>query len=75
MENLLLICDEIDDAIATLRMLWPQLLGFVMACCLFGLSIVVAMHWPAVTAILAGLLLAMLLPKPYLKSVRFRTDP
>lgn len=77
MEIFLLLLDELDDAAASLRMLWPQLLGFALACGLFSLSILAVMQWPNVAAVI--LLVAMVLTtvsalrlRPVL---RFKTDP
>lgn len=73
MEILLLLLDEIDDAVAGLRMLWPQLLGFLLACGLFALSIMAALRWPALAAAVILLLLAVpiLAGRPLF---RFKTD-
>lgn len=77
MENFLLIFDEIDDAIAVLRTVAPQLLGFIGACVLFALSILVIMQWPALvigslTLVAVVGALPTLRLKPWL---RFKTDP
>jgi hypothetical protein len=77
MENLLLILDEIDDAVAVLRSLWPQLLGFLLASGLFAATILVAMQWPMATVLLMaltglGLLLAGL---RHISLSDFKTDP
>ena len=77
MENLLLILDEIDDAVAVLRSLWPQLLGFLLASSLFAATILVAMQWPMATVLLMaltglGLLLAGL---RHIVLGDFKTDP
>ena len=52
MEIFLLLLDELDDAAAVLRVLWSRLFGFFLACGLFALTIVTAIHWPML-AILA----------------------
>lgn len=77
MENFLLIFDELDDAVAMLRRLAPQLLGFAAACVLFVLSILVIMQWPVVVSGLLALLAVvncwpLLRLKPWLG---FKTDP
>lgn len=76
MEIFLLLLDELDDAVATLRMLWSRLLGFFVACGLFALSIVTAMHWP-VLAVIALLCVAVWATVPATSIVRqrFKTDP
>ncbi|MGE0114728.1 MAG: hypothetical protein AB7T07_07570 [Steroidobacteraceae bacterium] len=74
MEIFLLLLDELDDAAASLRMLWRQLLGFLLACGLFAMSILTAMRWPllAVAVILLLALLPVLRRKPI---YRYRMDP
>ncbi len=76
MEIFLLLLDEIDDAVATLRMLWSRLLGFFIACGLFALSIVTAMHWPvlAVVALLCVIAWTALHATVFTRQ-RFKTDP
>lgn len=77
MENLLLLLDELDDAVAVLRCLLPRMLAFLLAGGLFGLCVLAALHWPlagAITLMLALLVagVSSLRSKP---SLRFRTDP
>jgi len=76
MEIFLLLLDELDDAAATVRMLLPRILGFLMACGAFALSVAAAIHWPALAlVVLLALLLAAL---PTLRTrplLRLKTDP
>lgn len=77
MEIFLLLLDELDDAAASLRMLWPQFLSFALACSLFSLTILAAMQWPNVAAVI--LLVAMVLTSVSALRLRlvprFKTDP
>ncbi len=77
MEIFLLILDEIDDAVAVLRMLLPRLLGLTVAVALFVSSIAAAMRWPAVAiGVLLVAMLALLLPAArQTLALRFKTDP
>ena len=77
MEIFLLLLDELDDATATLRMWLPSIMGLLLACGLFALSICAAMRWPVIAALTLLLaVLVTLLPTLNLKPLlRFKTDP
>jgi hypothetical protein len=75
MENFLLLFDELDDAVRSFRVLWPQILGFVFALMLFTATILVIMEWPGwalVTTIGVVLTYALASLRPVLG---LRTDP
>ncbi len=57
MEIFLLLLDELDDAVATLCMLWSRLWGLLLSSGLFALSVLVAMYWPWLAGV--GVLLLM----------------
>ncbi|MGC3983042.1 MAG: hypothetical protein QM808_17450 [Steroidobacteraceae bacterium] len=80
MEIFLLLLDDLDDAVATLRALLPQLLNFLLACGLFALSVVAAMSWPilAASAVAVIAVVSVLVagePTLRLKPLRFKVDP
>lgn len=76
MENLLLVLDEIDDAVAMLRVLWSQFAGFLLACGMFAVTVMAAIHWPVLAAVLvfAGVIWATM-PKVRIRLPRFKADP
>lgn len=61
MENLLLVLDEFDDAVATARHLAPRLLGFLAALALFSLTVLSFLLLPKVTLVAAGVLMSIVL--------------
>ena len=78
MEIFLLLLDELDDAVATLRALWWQLWSFALAVGLFALCVWAATRWPLMAA--GGVLLAVSIwAVPSLSRIkplpRFKTDP
>jgi hypothetical protein len=77
MENLLLILDEIDDAVAVLRSLWPQLLGFMLASGLFAATVLAAMQWPMTAVLLLALTgcASLLAGLHHIALSDFKTDP
>jgi len=76
MEIFLLLLDELDDAAAILRVLWSRFLGFFVACGLFASSVMVAMHWPMLAALLViGAVVWAVLPAIAIRLPRFKTDP
>lgn len=75
MENLLLIVDELDDALASLRSLWPQLRSLFLALILFAATVLFIMTWPLWTLGLA-LLVPLVRGVLGLRSIpNLRTDP
>jgi hypothetical protein len=75
MENFLLLFDELDDAVRSLRILWSQILGFAIALALFAVTILVIMNWPLWTlavVTVAALLRALAVFTP---AAVLRTDP
>jgi hypothetical protein len=64
MEDLLLLWDELDDAVAAARHLAPRLLGFLAAFALFALTVLSFLFLPKVTlGALAVLLTVVLLER------------
>lgn len=61
MENLLLVLDELDDAVATARHLAPRLLGFLAALALFGLTVLSFLFLPKLTLGALGVLASIAL--------------
>jgi hypothetical protein len=54
MENLLLLVDELDDAVSALRHLLPKLLSFVAAAVLFAATGVLLLHYSYTVAGVVG---------------------
>lgn len=77
MEIFLLLLDELDDAVASARMLLPRILGFLLACGAFGLSVLVALQWPnlALLVLFSAIALALLPLMHSLSLPRLKTDP
>ncbi len=76
MEIFLLLLDELDDAAATARMLLPRVMGFLLACAVFALTIAAALRWPGLAVItLLSVLLAILPPLRLKPVLRLKTDP
>jgi membrane associated rhomboid family serine protease len=77
MEDLLLVLDEIDDAVAVLRARSSQFLGFFIACGLFAATIMAAIHWPLFAALLvfSAVIWATMPAVDGIKTPRFKTDP
>lgn len=61
MEDLLLVLDELDDAVATARHLAPRLLGFLAALALFAFTVLGFLILPKVTLAAAAVLLSIVL--------------
>lgn len=61
MEDLLLVLDELDDAVAAARHLAPRLLGFLAALALFALTVLSFLFLPKVTLGALGVLLSVVL--------------
>jgi hypothetical protein len=61
MEDLLLVLDELDDAVATARHMSPRLLGFVVALLLFALTVMSFVFLPKFTLAAVGVLLSIVL--------------
>jgi hypothetical protein len=77
MEDLLLVLDEIDDAVAVIRMFASRFLGFVVACGLFAATIMAAIHWPLLAALLvfSAVIWATMPVTGGIKPPRLKTDP
>jgi hypothetical protein len=76
MEIFLLLLDELDDAVAMLRVLASRFAGFFIACVLFAVSVMAAIRWPLLAAVLvfASVIWATM-PAISSKVPRFKTDP
>lgn len=61
MEDLLLVLDDLDDAVAVARHLAPRLLGFIAALALFSLTVLSFLFLPKVTLAATGVLLSIVL--------------
>lgn len=61
MEDLLLVLDELDDAVATARHMAPRILGFMAALALFSLTVLSFLFLPKFTLAAAGVLLSVVL--------------
>jgi len=76
MENLLLVLDEIDDAVAVARVLLSRFMGFFIACGLFAATVAAAIHWPLFAALLVfAAVIWATMPEVERSSPRFRSDP
>lgn len=61
MENLLLVLDELDDAVAVVRHTAPRLIGFLAALALFALTVLSFLFAPKITLGVLGILLSVVL--------------
>lgn len=61
MEVFLLLLDEIDDAVAVLRSLWPRLLGLLLAFTLLGATGFVFLSFPRLALPLVAAVLSITL--------------
>jgi Flp pilus assembly protein TadB len=77
MEDLLLVLDEIDDAVAVIRVLASRFIGFFIACGLFAATVMAAIHWPLLAALLvfSAVIWATMPAADGIKTPRFKTDP
>ena len=61
MENLLLVLDEIDDAVGAARHIAPYLFGFLFAIALFCATVMAFLYIPRVTVACVGVSFSILL--------------